>query len=229
LRSLATRLRGKSVPHERADLSQTHQKLFSQAAEEALSHRRRERITKTYLSYAIGQVIDEDVIIFNEYNLDPMLVPRRHPDSWFENSIASGLGWSLGAALGAKMAAPEKTMVVTLGDGAYLFNTPLSAHYVATAEQLPILAIVFNDSAWTTTKKSTRGSHPGGWAVRTDRFPLCDFTSPIQFEKVAEACGGIGLRIERPAELVDRLREALSLVRTGFRHVLVNVLCERDG
>src|SRR5205085_160221 len=124
-------------------------------------------ITKQYLSYCIGQAVDDNVVIFNEYDLEPQLVPRRLPGSWFENSIASGLGWSLGAALGGQLARPDQTMLVTLGDGAYLFNTPISAHYVASAYKLPIMIVVFNDKGWTTIKKSYLGTTPNGWAKKT--------------------------------------------------------------
>jgi acetolactate synthase-1/2/3 large subunit len=227
LRALAERLgrTGEVV----SELAQSHERTFGSAREKAEQAAGAPRITKAHLSRVIGQLVDDDVVIFNEYDLDPLMVPRRRPDSWFENSCASGLGWSLGAALGAKLAAPERTMVVTVGDGSYLFNTPLSAHSVAAAEGLPVLIIVFNDQGWSTIKRSVKGSHPDGASVRKGRFALTDFATPVDYEKVAEACGGIGLRAETPAELPGKLREALDLVRTGKRHVLLNVLCEKDG
>ncbi|MBK9754818.1 MAG: hypothetical protein IPO88_15205 [Nannocystis sp.] len=143
-------------------------------------------------------------MIVNEYDLDPWQVPRRCSDSWFENSVASGLGWALGAALGAKLAAPERTIVATLGDGAYYFNAPFSAHHVAAAQRLPIVVIVFNDQAWARSKSSTRGSHPRGDAVRDDRFALCDFNVAVDFAAVAEAAGGVGIRVEAPSEVEPR-------------------------
>jgi len=227
LRALVRSLGG--ARSQRPEIAAMHRAIFDDAAEEARAQGERDVITKTHLSHVIGRIIDNDVVIFNEYNLDPLLVPRSTPDSWFENSVASGLGWSLGAALGGAMAAPDKTMVVTLGDGAYLFNTPLSAHYVAQAEGLSLLIIVFNDSAWSTIKKSTKGSHPKGHAARTGRYALCDFPVSVAYEKVVEATGGIGLCVSRPSDLEATLREALTRVRTDKRHVLVNVICERDG
>jgi len=228
LRALAEGMRvGNLAPREA--IAREHARMFGAAREAAQQDAAKAAITKRYLSYALGQAMDDDVVVFNEYNLDPWQVPRHHPDSWFENSVASGLGWALGASLGGKLAAPERTVVATVGDGAYLFNTPLSAHYVASAEGLPVVFVVFNDSAWTTIKKSTRGSHPQGHAARRDRFPLCDFSQSIDYAKVAEACGGIGLRVETPAELPQVLRESLDKVRRGDRHVLLDVRCERDG
>jgi len=227
LRALSDALATSHEPRE--TLARRHDDIFTAARERALADASRPTITKRFLSHTLGRVIDDDVVIFNEYDLDPTLVDRSHADSWFENSIASGLGWALGAALGAKLAAPERTMLATVGDGSYLFNTPLSAHYVATAERLPILVVVFDDHGWSTIEKSTRAAHPQGHAVRTGRFALSGFSVSLELDKVAEACGGIGIREERPEALEGTLRRALELVRSGDRHVLVDVRCEPDG
>lgn len=227
LRALADRFPGESAI--RPELAEAHDRLFGEARARAAAEGASNRMTKSFLSRALGRVIDDDVVIFNEYDLDPWQVPRRCPDSWFENSVASGLGWSLGAALGGKLAAPERTMVVTLGDGSYYFNTPLSAHQVAAAEGLGMLVVVFDDQAWSTIKRSTRGSHPNGHAARTGRFALCDFAAAVDFAKVAEACGGVGLRLDDPAIAEETLRGALRRVREEGRLVLIDARCERDG
>jgi len=228
LRALSRRLAPEALPPIDADLLKTHEQLFHGALTAARADASRERITKSYLSLCIGEAVDDDVVIFNEYDLDPWLVPRRTAASWFENSVASGLGWSLGAALGAAIAAPERTALVTVGDGAYLFNTPLSAHHLAASEGLPLCVIIFDDSAWSTIKRSTKGSHPTGASVRTGRFPLCDFAISPRYDEIARAFGGEGLRITKPEEVPGALKEALSIARQG-RQVLVDVVCERDG
>lgn len=212
-----------------ASIENEHKSVFETAKNEAANDARLDKITKRYLSYCIGEIVDDDTTIFNEYNLEPTLVPRHLADSWFENSIASGLGWSLGAALGAQLAVPEKTMIATLGDGSYLFNTPLSAHYVASAYKLPIVIVVFNDSSWSTIKKSYLGTTKDGWAQKKGKFPLCDFNINISFEKLAESTGGIGLKVDKPSELIATLKQAVNISRQDRKHVLVNVVCERDS
>lgn len=212
-----------------AKLSVEHRHLFLEAREAARADGTKGHITKRYLSWCIGQVVDDETVIFNEYDLDPTLVPRRVPGTWFENSIASGLGWSLGAALGAQLASPWQTMLVAVGDGSYFFNTPLSAHYVAGAYGLPILIVVFNDSAWSTIKKSYKSTTKDGWAQKRNSYPLCDFDLSIQFEKLAESAGGVGLQVSTPGELSFALQKALRTVRVERKHVLLNVICERDG
>jgi acetolactate synthase I/II/III large subunit len=226
LRELAERVRGVARGEW---LAAAHERTFGDARAAAATQIAGGTITKASLSYALGTLLGDDDVVFNEYDADPLLVPRTLPRSWFENSVASGLGWSLGAALGHKIAAPERHVVVTLGDGSYLFNTPLSAHQVAAAEHLSALIVVYNDQGWSTIKRSTRGSHPGGVAARTGKFALCDFAVDVAYEKIAEACGGTGLRIATPAELVPKLTEALAIVRRGGGLVLANVICAKDG
>ncbi|MBZ5709740.1 thiamine pyrophosphate-requiring protein [Nannocystis pusilla] len=199
----------------------------ARAAADADAHR--PAITKRWLSRCVGQAVDDEVVVFNEYPLDPMLVPRRLPDSWFENSIASGLGWALGAALGGKLARPDRTIVATVGDGSFLFNTPLSALHAAAAHRLPILVVVFNDCAWSTIRKSTRGDFPGGHAQATGNFALCDLGADPAYDQIASACGGVGVRVDRPDAVPDALRRGLELIRGGDRFVLLDVRCERDA
>jgi acetolactate synthase-1/2/3 large subunit len=105
----------------------------------------------------------------------------------------------------------------------------LSAHLTALAEGVPMLIVVFNDQAWSTIKKSTKGSHPGGHSARTGRYALCDFPVGIAFDRVAAACGAVGLAASTPEALPGAITEALRLVREERRLVLLDVRCERDG
>lgn len=151
-----------------------------------------QKITKTDLSFCLNKIIDNNWVIFNEYNLDPNVVDRTLPNSWFENSYASGLGWALGAGLGGKLANANQNVLITVGDGSYLFNTPLSAHLVASQYRIPVMIVVFNDQGWSTIRKRTMGSHPYGVAVQNNDFVLCEFKTQMDYHKMAEASGGKG-------------------------------------
>jgi len=218
----------KKIEARRKLYSDTHKQVYESAYAQAKADGDLEHITKNYISYCVGQAVDDDVIIFNEYNLEPTLVPRRQTMSWFENSIASGLGWSLGAALGAQLACPDQVMMVTLGDGSYMFNTPMSAHYVAGAYKLPIVIVVFNDSGWSTIKKSYDGASSGNWANINDYAELWDFKMQVGFEKLAESCNGIGIKVDKPKDLPGALKQAIEISRRDKKHVLVNAICARD-
>ena len=77
---------------------------------------------------------------------------------------AGGLGWGFGAALGAKLAAPDKLVVATLGDGAYMFSNPMVAHWVSDVHKLPILTIVFNNSLYGAVRGATMSMFKDGVA-----------------------------------------------------------------
>lgn len=204
-----------------------HQQVFAEARAAAEADARGGKLTKAWLSLVVGDVIAPEDLIFNEYDLDPTLVPRTVSGTWFENSIASGLGWALGAAVGAKLVAPERTVIATVGDGSYLFNVPLSAHAAAADHDAGILIVVFNDAGYSTIRRTVKQASPDGHATRLGKFPLCDAGTHVDFVQVARAVGHEGVLLDRPETLHAGLREALSKVRDG-RTVLCDVRCERD-
>src|SRR6202142_2426364 len=107
-----------------------------------------ERISPEYLSRCISEAVDIDAVIFNEYSLRAGHFLREKPGTFYALGPAGGLGWGFGAALGAKRAAPEKLIVATLGDGAYMFSNPGAGNWVSASYGLPILTILFNNSRY---------------------------------------------------------------------------------
>ncbi len=179
------------------------------------------------LSRAIGERLDASTLVVNEYDLDPTQTCFRAPGTYFGAPASSGLGWGLGAALGAKLAAPEKTVICTVGDGSYIFGAPLAAHWVARAHNLPVLFVIFNNRAWNAVKRSVKAYAPEGWSVRTGVMPLSELDPAPDYELVARACGGWGERVEDPAALPDMLDQALRVVRHEKRQALLNVVCKK--
>src|SRR3546814_2454599 len=81
------------------------------------------------------------------------------PGTFFFAGAAGGLGWSLGAALGAQLAEPDRLVISTVGDGSYMFGTPLAAHFVAAEQKLPVLFVVFNNRGWHAVRRSRSEEH----------------------------------------------------------------------
>lgn len=180
-----------------------------------------------WASRCVGEVLDRETIVVNEYPLDLRHAPLAEPGSYLASPPSSGLGWGFGAALGAKLGAPGKTVIATLGDGAYLFSVPTACHFAARMHELPVLTVVFNNESWDAVKSACLGLHPDGWAATTRHIPLSDLAPAPRYEEIVRAFDGYGERVEEPAELVPALRRALHAVREERRQALLNVVCRR--
>lgn len=179
-----------------------------------------------WVSRCIDEVKDDDTILVNEYDLVPTQVELRLPGTFFGSSSASGLGWGLGAALGAKLAAPERTVIAALGDGAYMFGNPTPCHFVARAQGLPTLTVVFNNGVWGSVQEASRKMYPDGWSSRVNEMPLSSLQPSPDFELLATANGGYGERVERAEDVQPALERALHAVRVEGRQALLNMICK---
>src|SRR5262249_12925335 len=88
-------------------------------------------VSPAWASHCIDRVKDERAIVVNEYTLMLDHCRFEKPECYFGSSSASGLGWGAGAALGAKLAAPDRQVIAVLGDGAYVFANPVAVHHAA--------------------------------------------------------------------------------------------------
>jgi acetolactate synthase-1/2/3 large subunit len=181
-------------------------------------------ITPEYLSRCIGEMAGPDGIIVNEYQLRPGQCARTEPGTYFAISPAGGLGWSVGAALGAKLAAPDRFVVATIGDGGFVFANPTACHWAATAHGLPIVMVVFNNARYAAVRNATLSMFADGASGRENGLGLADLSPSPPFEKIAEAHGAFAARVERPDDLPGVLAAARSAVLNEKRHALVNVI-----
>ncbi len=183
-----------------------------------------ERISPEYLSRAIGETFGPDAIIVNEYPLRPDHCAREKPGTFYALGPAGGLGWGFGAALGAKLAAPDAFVVATLGDGAYMFSNPMVGHWVAAAHALPILTIVFNNIRYGAVRRATLSMFKDGTAGENDGRTLADLDPSPPYEVMAQAQGAYAERVEKPADLPAALTRARDAVVSGRRQALLNVI-----
>jgi acetolactate synthase-1/2/3 large subunit len=183
-------------------------------------------ITGKWLSACINKLLDERTILINEYPtvLEEMVI--EHAGRYFGNSSAGGLGWGLGAALGAKLATPDKTVIAALGDGSYMFGNPTAGHYVSEAMRLPVLFIVANNARWAAVHRATLATYPKGHAAGMKQPPFATLEPSPRFEHVIQASGGHGERVTEPKELMPALERALKVVKEEKRQALVNVCLE---
>jgi acetolactate synthase-1/2/3 large subunit len=170
---------------------------------------------------------DDDTIVVNELGVDLSHLCFTQPGTLYGHAPSGGLGWALGAAIGAKLAAPDKTVICAVGDGSYIFGCPEAVHWVSRANSLPVLFLVYNNAGWNAVASATRGIAPDGVAARTRNMPFTDLSPQLDFEMFCQAAGGYGERVEDPEDLPNALGRALHAVRVEKRQALLNIIGQR--
>jgi len=183
-------------------------------------------MTPKFASQCVNRLLGDDTILVNEYPILLEELTIREPMRYFGNPPSGGLGWGLGAALGAKLASPGKTLIATLGDGSYMFGNPTPGHFVGEGMRLPVLYVIFNNARWAAVHRSTLGVYPQGYASKTSRPPFATLEPSPRFEHIIQASGGHGERVNDPHQLMSALERAMKVVRDEKRQALVNVCLE---
>ncbi len=177
-------------------------------------------VSPEWLCQCLNEVINEDTIIVEETvtNGFPVAryIERSKPGTKFNNQGAS-LGWGLGAALGAKLARPENMVVSLVGDGTFIFGSPIATFWAAVKYKAPFLCVVFNNGMYNAPRmgipRDSYSAKTGNW-VGTEIDPSPDYAA------VGKACGGYGRVVESGGEVKQALEEAVNAVRQGKPAVL---------
>jgi len=128
--------------------------------------------------------------------------PVYAPRTYLTSSYSGNLGFALPMALGAKVARPDRPVVVAAGDGGFLFN----AQELSTAvrHEINVVVVVFNDEAYGNVERDLDEVWGGTIGA--------DLSNP-DFVKLAEAYRILGMRAKEPTEVRDLVREAIALDR----------------
>ena len=135
------------------------------------------------------------------------------PRGFLGFGVESAMGWSLGAAIGAKVAAPDKLVVAVMGDEAFA-ETGLDLE-TAVRSDVPILVVMKNNKAFPSTDS---GISPKLSGVR--------YRDAGNYCALAEALGAKATRVEDPEALRGALTDAIACVQDG-RPALVEVITRR--
>ncbi len=156
---------------------------------------------------ALRNAIPDDGILVNDMTMMAYINCRRYPvyqpRTFFFPSGYGTLGYALPAAIGAKVACPDKIVVAIMGDGGFQYTM----QELATAKQfgvaLPI--VIFNDSTYTAVKEEQATEHDR-------RFIGVDLQNP-DFVALARSYGIDAVRAHTPDELRVAIESAA--VRSG--------------
>lgn len=178
-----------------------------------------------WVTHCINRLKDDDTIVVKESPLASSHMDVTQPGTLLNAGAASGLGHGLGVALGAKLAARDRLVIGTHGDGSYMFGNPVASHYVGAEQRLPVLTVIFNNRRWQAVRRATVGLNPDGYAARSDHPPITMLDGVDKYEKAVEVADGYGERVEDPADLMPALERGLKAVQVEQRQAVINVVC----
>lgn len=130
-----------------------------------------------------------------------------NPRGFLGFGVESAMGWSIGAAMGAKRAEPHKLVVAFVGDEAFC-ETALDIE-TSVRNDTPILIIVLNNRGFADTD--------GGKSQRLDH---ARFHRGISGAALAGALGAKGIFVEDPKDIHPSLREAIETVQNGLTAIV---------
>ncbi|MBT3370050.1 MAG: hypothetical protein HOA08_24440 [Rhodospirillaceae bacterium] len=126
-------------------------------------------------------------------------MPFYQPRSFFMPGYQATLGWAYPAALGAKIACPDRKVVALCGDGGFMFTVQELA--TAVHHKIPVTVIVFDNGAYGNVKTIQANNYGG-------RHIAVELSNP-DFAAMAESFGMMADRVTEPGQLEAVLRRHL--------------------
>jgi tartronate-semialdehyde synthase len=140
-----------------------------------------------------------------------------HPRTYLASGGAGTLGFDLPAAIGAKIARPEATVVAVMGDGGFGFMVEEMA--MACQYHVPIVVVIINNGYLSLIRQNQRYAYEYEYGVDLTYDGL-----GVDWVRLAEAFGAYGERVTQPAEIRGALARA---VQSG-KPAVVDVIVERE-
>ncbi|HZQ75541.1 MAG TPA: thiamine pyrophosphate-binding protein [Burkholderiales bacterium] len=183
-------------------------------------------ITTAWAAHELNAVFPQNGILVNEtitHRLEILkALERLQPGGFFEGSYG-GLGGGLGIALGVKQAHPSRPVVVTIGDGAFHYNPVVASFGAAQEHGLGLLVVLFDNAGYLSQKMDVTMYYPDGKAAKAGRAVGTRITPAPDYALLAQAYGGTGERVTKPAEVRAALERGLASASAG-RLALVDVV-----
>jgi acetolactate synthase I/II/III large subunit len=171
----------------------------------------------------LTQHVPEDAIVVVDTGHAGMwmggMYDLRSPGQSFMRS-AGHLGWAFPAGIGAKAACPERSVVVFTGDAGFYYH--LAEIETAVRWNIASVTVVNNNRSGNQSKRGFDRAYGG---QQTERGKELWTYTDVNFAKVAETMGALGLRVEKPAEFVSALQRAIE----AKRPVVIDVATDIDA
>jgi benzoylformate decarboxylase len=158
---------------------------------------------------AIGAMLPKDAVVIEEaLSSAPgirMLINSNDEQSFY-GLRGGGIGWGLPAAIGVKVALPDRPVVALIGDGSAMYT--IQALWTAAHYRLPVIWVIFNNTSYRILKQ--RLVMLRGLAEQADKFVGMELTDPaVDFIGLARSLGIEGQRAKTVHEATDLIGKAL--------------------
>jgi acetolactate synthase-1/2/3 large subunit len=164
----------------------------------------------------VGKVLERDAIVIGDggdfVSYAGKMIESFEPGCWLDPGPFGCLGTGAGYALAAKLAHPERQVVLMVGDGAFGFSG--MEYDTLVRHGVNVVGVMGNNGIWALEKHPMEFLY--GYSV------AAELTPKTRYDQVVEALGGYGELVERPGDVGPALERAFS----AGKPALVNVLTD---
>ncbi|NLW90771.1 MAG: biosynthetic-type acetolactate synthase large subunit [Syntrophomonadaceae bacterium] len=179
------------------------------------------RIMPQHVVEMIYELTGGEAIITTEVGQNQMWAAQyyrgKHPRSFISSGGLGTMGYGFPAAIGAKIACPDKVVIDIAGDGSIQMN--IQELGTAAQYRLPVIICILNNQ-FLGMVRQWQGLFYGG------RYSFTDIEHQPDFVKLAEAYGGVGIRVKDAGEVEAALKQAMEV---KDRPVIIDFWVEREA
>ncbi len=165
----------------------------------------------------LNKVIDDDTIVTTDVGQNQMWAMHylniEHPRQFITSGTFGTMGFGLPSAIGAKAAKPDKAVITVTGDGG--LQMVIQELSTSVAENFPVTVVLLNNG----TLGMVRQMQKHYW---NKRYSGVDLGPDPDFVTVAKGFGAKGIRVEKPGEIGEAIREAKESDRTTVVEIMVD-------
>ena len=165
----------------------------------------------------VGELIGEKATITSDVGQHQMwaaqFYPFDRPRQWINSGGLGTMGFGLPAAIGAKVANPEKIVINVTGDGSILMN--VQELVTASEYKIPVINVILNNHFLGMVRQ---------WQTffYEKRYSETDLSYQPNWKMLAEACGGVGYDVTTKEEFDKALKDAIEKNKVAFINVAVD-------
>jgi acetolactate synthase-1/2/3 large subunit len=210
-----------AASHERTDwLGKLRQaEAASSRRDEAMTQSDSSPVHPARLIAEVDRFSDPDAIMVGDggdfVSFAGRLIQRPEPGLWIDPGPFGCLGSGPAYSMAAKLARPDKQVILLSGDGAFGFSAMEFDTMVR--HRIPVVCVVGNNGIWALEKHPMQSML--GVSIAADLAP------GTRYDKVVEALGGYGELVQRPEEIRPALERAF---KSGLP-ACINVICDPDA